>query len=193
MELKLKRVLKLRKELEAILARPNLETSISISLFDTELPLSKIVSSREEFANRLSEFKQLSRILANLRIALAKKNVEEGIERLLSDIADIDRCITTFRKISGSELTPAAGILQAEIAMSRKDLDSPKDAYSRNPAREVAYSIVSEDIKIAALEAIAEFKRQREVLEDERALINSTITVSVADADVELLRKLIIL
>lgn len=195
MELKLKRALKLRKELEAVLARPELTTEVSLSLLDNTLDstsMQQIEIARTKFGERVAQYRQLSKILAGLRLNLATKNIESGIESLLSEIADVDREITMLRKITSAEVTPSAEMINAEIVMSRKELDQPKDAYSR-PVKTVSFSAISEENKTIALTSVAELKRQREDLEEKRAWINSTTTVSVADADVELLRKLIIL
>jgi len=118
-------------------------------------------------------------------------NLSCGVENILAEIADIDRLIAIHRKVATASVTPADDLLVAEIALSKKALESPEEAriYGR-PAREVGIAVVSSAMRDNALATISDLKRQRETKEDERTAKNASMTIEIGDGYAALLRKL---
>ena len=102
MQINLKRALKLRKELEATLAKVDLPSTGSINLLieaQRTNPANMVVLAQAVYANKVAEYVKLSHILADLRIKLDEANISSGIHRILAEVADLDRRIGIYKKV----------------------------------------------------------------------------------------------
>ncbi len=191
MKITLKRALKLRKEIEALLAKIELPTTAVISLLvDTDVKQA-VAAGADKLEYKVDEYRDLSATLTSIRVQVATMNLSCGVENILAEIADIDRLIAIHRKVATASVTPADDLLVAEIALSKKALESPEEAriYGR-PAREVGIAVVSSAMRDNALATISDLKRQRETKEDERTAKNASMTIEIGDGYAALLRKL---
>jgi hypothetical protein len=190
MKMNLKRALKLRKELEAHLKSPNIPMTVSIPLI-VEVDIAKVLDEgRAKLAAAIMQTKTLSAILAGVRVAIAKANVEAGIEEILADLANLERQVRIMA-LMGSE-TPSLEMIMAEVAMAKKALETPVETRYGSPAREKhlpVYLMTTDAVETHQAKLI-DIKREREALEDKRAFINSSVTIEIPDDNAELLRKL---
>lgn len=193
MFISLKRALKLRKELEANLKCLELPTKVRISILveDNLVDAMPVVnSSLTEFQSRLSDAETMSFVLADVRTKIAQANIQHDVERNLAQIADIDRKTAIRRKVISVGITPTAEELQAEIALAKKSLDAGQssDRYER-PDRDVNVSVIPAAYQLTISDSLADLKRSREALEEQRAAINATQQIEIADEHVALLQK----
>lgn len=191
MELNLKRALKLRKELEATVARVDIPTSVSVSLFGEVDVQAVIDAARKEVGQRIATYGSLSAILASLRTQIARNNSVSGIEELLAEIAHTDRLIGMAKKLAGLALTPSDAELNAVVSLGKRALDTPAtDAYAREPVKSVSFDLATQAQRDQAIDTVNELKRSRETLDDRRAGTNANTKITIADDDANLLRKL---
>ena len=190
MKITLKRALKLRKEIEALLAKVELPLSTTIPLLINRDPKEIINAGSINLDIKLGEYFNLSTILSSIRTQMATMNVSGGVEDILADIADIDRRITIYRKIAAASETPTFDLLDAEMKLAKKALESSDDRGYGRPAREITTSVVTNGLREFAVSSIAELKRRREAKEDERTAKNASMTIEIGEGYAELLQKL---
>jgi hypothetical protein len=124
-----------------------------------------------------------------LRHDIAKSNVANGVEAYLATIAHIDRKLAVRRKIMAAGVTPPAEELQAEIALSKKAIETQDANRYGRADREIGVSVISAEFKSSMAESVADLKRQREQLEDDRTATNAQAKIEIADEQATLLRK----
>lgn len=196
MKISLKRALKLRKELEALVGKMELPTAAQVSLLveaNIADPTAAIKPGTEALMKRVDEYQKLSELLAVVRTKIAKANIESDVESYLAEAAHATRMIALFRKLATSGVTPAAEQLKAELTFSQTALLGPAQGGYGRPERSVSVSVVLPELKETAAEKVTGWKRLLETLEDSRTGKNASVQIEIADEDAALLRQLGIL
>ncbi|MCA1379452.1 hypothetical protein I6F34_01285 [Bradyrhizobium sp. BRP05] len=191
MKITLKRALKLRKELEALLQKIELPTSVAVSLLiedNVTNPEAAIKPGTEALVKRIDNYLGLSQTLAALRTEIAKANVTHGVEATLAQAAHHVRAMTIYKKLSSAGVTPVAEQLKAELAFSHQSLQNKELGYGR-PDRSVNVSVVLPELRDKAAEQYTTWKRSLEALEDQRTGTNASVQIEIAEGDAELLRQ----
>ncbi|WP_315782273.1 hypothetical protein [Bradyrhizobium sp. SZCCHNPS1003] len=191
MKISLKRALKLRKELEAMLSKIELPTSVSVSLLiqqNVDEPAAMVIGPGvRALTQRIDEYMALSLVLANLRQAIAKANVEQGVEAALAQAAHHNRVMAILKKLASAGVTPAEEQLKAELAYSLSAMQSPERGYGAN--RAVNVSVVLPELRDKAAAGYIEAKRSLEAIEDNRAGLNAAVHLELAEGDANLVRQ----
>jgi hypothetical protein len=188
----LKRALKLRKELEAMLAKIELPTAIQLSLLieqNVKNPADAIKPGTEALVKRVDEILKLSHILATIRVNITKANAESGVEAALAESAHATRAMAIYKKLMGAGVVPPQEQLVAELNFSHQALQSPDRSGYGRPDRSVAVSVVLPDLKDNAGENYTYWKRFLEGKEDFRTGKNAAVQIEIADGDATLLRQ----
>ncbi|MCB1466599.1 MAG: hypothetical protein KDK08_05510 [Rhizobiaceae bacterium] len=192
MQINLKRALKLRKELEATLAKVDLPSTGSINLLieaQRTNPANMVVLAQAVYANKVAEYVKLSHILADLRIKLDEANISSGIHRILAEVADLDRRIGIYKKVVAERVAPNKELIEAEVKQKVADNAAPESrSYGRD--RSIGFAVASVDMIEAAREMVAAFKRRKDELEDQRVATNARILIEIPEDTAELLTKL---
>lgn len=188
----LKKALKVRKELESLVAKPHLSTTVSLSVFsgtDAD-PRGPVEAGVAALRQQLDKHATLSRILSELRVAIASANVDAGIEMFLAQQAHIDRQMAALKLVVDAGTTPPDQDIKGELTVALKNLsaDERPRLYGAGAPKAVAVSVVTEAAKADAQARIAELRREKEALEDGRTAANAARRVEIAEADAELLR-----
>lgn len=194
MEITLKKALKVRGLLETYLKETTLPLTVGLSVFSSRTlsePMTDVSAGTEKLAKAIEEKLFASSVLARLRSSIAKTNAEAGIEDLLAMQADVERGIAIQKMLVDAKLTPDAEIVSGEAAVVRNALTS-SEATSRFGYQEkvVTVSAVSEEMRAAAVQALADLRRQREGLEDTRTGINAMKRIEIAEEDARFLTGL---
>ena len=145
MQINLKRALKLRKELEATLAKVDLPSTGSINLLieaQRTNPANMVVLAQAVYANKVAEYVKLSHILADLRIKLDEANISSGIHRILAEVADLDRRIGIYKKVVAERVAPNKELIEAEVKQKVADNAAPESrSYGRD--RSIGFAVAS--------------------------------------------------
>lgn len=194
MKITLKRALKLRKELEALVSKSDLPVSTTLSLLVEDhrtKPLETLAKARNVVGDKVLEQMLLSEILMHVRDGIALVNVQSGVEAALAEAGHIDRMIAIQKKIADTPtLSPQDEVVTAEMAMAVRDLEQPgTDRYSR-PEKSLKIAVVSAEMRDNARQKIAELKRRKEAVEDKRTGLNATQSIELSDRHAELLTRL---
>lgn len=192
MQITLKRALKLRKELEALVSKTDLPTAVQVSLLiedNIAHPTVALKPGTEALIKKVEEYDRLSQLLSRIRIEISKANVAEGIDAALAASAHATRMMALYKKLSTAGVTPDVEQLKAELVFSQQALQNPdRNAYDR-PQRSTSVSVVFPELREKAAENAITWKRALESLEDTRAGKNASVKIEIAEGDAELLRQ----
>lgn len=191
-KLSLKRALKLRKELEALVAKVELPTAVQISLLVDADPTVALKPGIEALVKRIEEYEKLSVLLAVIRTKIAKANIENSIENYLAEAAHATRMMSVYRKLATTGVTPPVEQITAEMALSKQALQGQSPGYGR-PERTINVSVVVPELRDKAAASVIGWKRLLETLEDQRTGKNASVQIEIADEEGQLLQQLGIL
>lgn len=192
MKISLKRALKLRKELEALLAKIDLPTSVSVSLLidsNTSDPAGAIKPGTEALVKRMDQYIGLSGVLAVLRYGITKANLESGVEAALAQAAHTTRVMAIYKKVMSAGVLPPIEQVQAEMNFAVQALANPTPGGYGRPDRALTVSTVLPEIREKVSEQYLDAKRNLEKIEDNRSGRNASVEIEIADGDAELLRQ----
>lgn len=193
MELTLRKALKLRKQLETLLAKVELPLAADLSVLvgaNREKPLDAIASATEKLKDRKDRLSSLSGILRSLRVAVARANMDANVESLLAEAADLDRRIALERLVAEAAPTPAEEHLTGEMALVHENLRASDRARLYGEAsRKVTVPVVPEAMREESKRRLVELRREREAVEDRRVSANAGRTVEIAEEDARILRE----
>ncbi|MGJ4953106.1 hypothetical protein [Bradyrhizobium sp. HKCCYLS20291] len=174
-----------------MLGKIELPTNLSLSLLiqqNVDDPSTVIGPGVQALTRRIDEYMALSLVLANLRQAIAKANVEQGVEAALAQAAHHNRIMAILKKLASAGVTPADEQLKAELAFSLDALRIPERSYGAT--RAVTVSVVLPELRDKAAAGYIEAKRSLEAIEDNRAGLNAAVHLELAEGDANLLRQL---
>ncbi|MDB5603435.1 MAG: hypothetical protein JWP25_335 [Bradyrhizobium sp.] len=193
MQITLKRALKLRKELEAIVAKVELPTSVAVSLLIDENvaePTPVLKTGCDALLKRMNEYVQLSEILSDIRTKIAKANAANGIEDLLASNAHAARLLAIYKKLAAAATVPPHEQVVAELKLALNNLNNPdRHGYGR-AERSVAVPVIPGPMHDDLVQKIAGLKRLIDTTEDERTAKNAAVKIEIAEEDVSLLLQL---
>jgi hypothetical protein len=191
MKISLKRALKLRKELEAMLSKVEFPTTGKLSLLieaNVRDPMKAINGYTGSLLDHLKEYETLSATLAAIRVGISKANVQQ-IEGILASMAHIDRRLSMLRKIAGTGQTPADEEVVAHVSRAVAQPTELRSGYGTQSSTSLSFSVVSAQMIGEANEAIIALKRERADLEDKRAGVNASTQIEIDEDQAEVLRK----
>lgn len=193
MKISLKRALKLRKELEALVAKVELPTAVQISLLVDTDPAAAIKPGVEALVDRVNEYEKLSVLLAVVRTKIARANVDNSIENHLAEAAHATRMISVYRKLATIGVTPSPEHIAAEVSFSKQALQGGQSTGYSRPDRAINISVVVPELRDRAAASVIEWKRLLETLEDQRTGKNASVHIEIAEEEGQLLQQLGIL
>lgn len=180
MQVNLKKGLALRKKIEANL-NERFPTSATISVYDEKAAISitnAIADTSPKLDKTIEKMVRLSSILCDIRIKIAKANVECGIEELLAKKSNAERQISILKRVTDSETMSSESILKGKFDQMKKSLAN-ENQYMRN--EEMSVSLVSQEMVNNAEVEIRRLRRQIEVIEDDRMTLNQTTSIEIAE------------
>lgn len=191
--LNLKRALKVKKALDALLAKgvdlPKARVDYLV-LQDGAAIDAALNKIRDKALASQQQYVAASDALARLRAEIATKNVSSGIDSLLARIADADRRIKITSAWNDNALRMQSAIFNAEASMfQRENADGKASVYSRTATTGI---LTAEDIAQAQAE-LAVLRRFREELDDQRAALNASTFIEIAEVDAKVLQDMGIL
>lgn len=192
MRLTLRKALKLRKELEVMLAKPELPLSVELSVLvaaNRETPLSALQAGAAALDERKARQARLSLVLRDLRVAISRENVASNVENLLADAAHLDRCIALEKAVAEAEDAPGEEHLSGEVKLTYDALHATERRGYGEPSRTVEASVVTAEMRAAARASLAELRRAREHVEETRLAANSGRGIEIAEEEAKLLRE----
>lgn len=192
MQITLKKALKVRKTLEAELAKTALPVEVSVSVLDKAVradPMGSIATAGDALLKRFRELERMSEILWRLRGAIAVANAAAGIESNLAKIADIDRMVALHKQIAGAATAVSADEAKEQIELAHARLQDKETMHYGVDRKTVALAVVDPNLKSASEDRIKSLRRDKEALEDERGAINARTTIEIAEEDAGFLRE----
>lgn len=195
MKVNLRKAQKLRKAIEATLAGFSLTTTIGIDVDDAAVasnPAEFITAGRDQLKQQMGRHKALSAALARLRINIARKNFESGIDEILAKSAEIDSSIRLLNGISqpgrDSIEAVATKIKRRQAALARTDEDS--QASYRGNSSVFNVTVIDQALADEVSSIIVGLRRAKEELDDRRFEINGCSFIEIGEDDVNVLRDM---
>lgn len=191
MKLSLRKAHKLRKAIEARLAKQRLETTFELSSLDPEHakdPAKVLEGATASLVKQVEEAELLSEILSTLRASIGRANVEKGIDDLLARSAELDRRIKLWEGIANAErLAEGADQLRARLDRNKRLFESAEARYGTEDT--VSASVITESLRAQAADKVVALKRSREEIDDQRLEANASASVEIAEDDTTFLKS----
>jgi len=196
LKVNLRKAQKLRKSIEAALASFSLATTIGIDVDDSAVasnPETFIDKGRDELKLQMGRHKALSATLARLRISIAKKNLEAGVDEILAQAAEIDRSIKLLAAVSHPSRDTTAAITNKIQRLQRTLTRTDDEAivYRGSTTSSVLnVSVVDQHLADEVNAIIVGLRRAKEELEDRRLEVNGSNFIEIGEDDVRVLRDM---
>ena len=186
------KALRLRSAIEEKLKSYDLKATVELDV-DSKRVQSGPATVIEEAANglsvRLETFARLSALLAKVRVAVAKANVESGVEEILAQQGDVDRQIAKLKQLVA---TPRVDLDSIDNKISRRlqSLKTPPSVgYYGHTSETASISIntVTDAVAADLEKQLVALRRRKVELEDGRAIANARADIEIGEDDHNLL------
>ena len=142
----------------------------------------------DKFASELTLRKQLIGVLFSIREQVGQKNAESGIDRLLTNNAQIDRLMALNNQVlEANDMRP---ITELEARVEKLKTQS---AESYRLYETVSASVVSDAMKQAATDENAQLKKQKQKNNDQVLELNIRTEIELSDEQCAILTSINIL
>lgn len=202
MQINLRKAQKLRKSIEGVLNAATVGVEIAIDVDDLKVvdgPVthtvtveSRIEAGRNDAKVQAERFVALSGVLARLRVAIAKKNLEAGIDEILAKSAEVERNIKLLDKLSRPARESVDG-LKVKIQRLQANLSRPNDdmhSYRSTPSSVLSVNVVDKALADDVAARVTQLRREKEELEDRRLAVNGNTFVEIGEDDEKVLRDM---
>jgi hypothetical protein len=161
-----------------------LDLSTSVTLNEFEGVAEQIAESRERFWKNAATRNSLVTALYEIREKIAAANAASGINTMLAHVAMFERQLSYNAMLAGKGAQTALRVLNGQI----KKVAEAKDefGYSR---RDIATSIFTEDEVELFRRSAADFKREKQRLQDRLLELNVQTTIELNGETATFLEK----
>lgn len=187
------KALRLRSAIEEKLKSYDLKATVELDVDSKRVqngPADVIAEAAAGLSARLETFTRLSALLAKVRIAIAKANVESGVEEILAQQGNIDRQIAKLKQLVAA---PRVDLDSIDNKITRRlqslKTPSPSASYYGHSAETASLSIntVTETVAADLEKQLIGLRRTKAELEDSRAVANARAEIEIGDDDHRLL------
>lgn len=187
------KALRLRSAIEEKLKSYDLKATVELDVDSKRVqngPADVIAEAAAGLSVRLETFARLSALLAKVRIAITKANVESGVEEILAQQGNIDRQIAKLKQLVAA---PRVDLDSVDNKITRRlqslKSPSPQAGYYGSSAEKATLSIntVTETVAIELEKQLVDLRRTKAELEDSRTVANARADIEIGDDDHRLL------
>ena len=171
---------------EAVKAR-DLTTRVELNEF--EEVQDQIQAARDRFWDNATARNSLVTALYEIRARVAQANAAAGINDMLANVAYLDKQIGFNNGLSREGAQTALRVLNGQV---KKNAESKDDAY-RYGLREVSTSIFTEEEIETFRKNVANFKREKQRLQDRLLELNVQTEIALTETTAEFLKSVDIL
>jgi hypothetical protein len=195
MKLSVTKALRLRSAIEEKLKSYDLKATIELDVDSKRVqngPAEVIAEAAAGLSTRLETFARLSALLGKVRVAIAKANVESGVEEILAQQGDIDRQIAKLKQLVAA---PRVNLDSVENKITRRmqslKTPSPSSGYYGHSAETASISIntVTDEVATELEKQLIGLRRTKAELEDSRTVANARADIEIGDDDHRLLTE----
>lgn len=195
MKLSVTKALRLRSALEERLKAFDVKAVVELDVDSRRVQedaKSVIDEAAEGVSARLETFGRLSALLASIRTAIARQNVESGVEAILAQQGDIDRQIAKLKSLVAVARVDVDSV-NNKIARKTASLKAPQQSASYyGQAKEtetISFNTISNEFATELEGRILELRRKKVELEDNRSVANAHASIEIGDDDYALLNQ----
>lgn len=177
MFISLRKAAALQKEILAAIPAVSAMARVSVyadnpvaDLIDLELKTLEAVATRSD----------LMAVLADIRNATAKTNMEAGIQELVTQAAFLDKDISFLTSLASSDTRPSDVVVSGKVERARSS-----EGYSI--FEELLFSTLSEETIQSFREAIAAKKKQKVAIQDQLLELNIKNSIKLSEENVAVL------
>jgi hypothetical protein len=193
MKLSVTKALRLRSAIEEKLKSFDLKATVELDVDSKRVqnnPADVIAEAAAGLSARLETFARLSAFLAKARIAIAKENVESGVEEILAAQGNIDRQIAKLKQVVAAPRVDLDSI-ENKIARRFQSLKSPAPSagFYGHSAETATLSIntVTEAVAADLEKQLVGLRRAKAELDESRAVANARAEIEIGEDDHRLL------
>jgi hypothetical protein len=165
-----------------------LELKTQVTLNEFEEVKDQIQAGRDRFWDNVSVRNSLITALYEIRASVAKANAA-GINDMLANVAYLDKQISFNNGLAKEGAQTALRVLNGQV---KKNAESKDDAY-RYGLREVSTSIFTEEEIETFRKNVANFKREKQRLQDRLLELNVQTEIALTETTAEFLKSVDIL
>jgi hypothetical protein len=187
------KALRLRSAIEEKLKSYDLKATVELDVDSKRVqtgPADVIGEAANGLSARLETFARLSALLAKVRVAVAKANVESGVEEILAQQGDVDRQIAKLKQLVAA---PRVDLDSIDNKINRRlqslKTPSPSAGYYGHSVETASISIntVTETVAADLEKQLIALRRKKVELEDSRAIANARADIEIGEDDHNLL------
>lgn len=161
----------------------SLDLNTSVTLNEFEGVQEQIDTVRDRFWKDVATRNKLVMALYEIRSRVATANANAGINDMLANVAYLEKQISHNNMLAGKGVQTALRVLNGQV---RKAADAKDEGYGYN-RRDVVTSIFTEEEIQDFKHNAAEFKRQKQKLQDTLLELNIQTEIDLAEDTVEAL------
>lgn len=186
------KALRLRSALEDKLKSYDLKATVELDVDSKRVqsgPADVIEEAAKGLSVRLETFARLSALLAKVRVAVAKANVESGVEEILAQQGDIDRQIAKLKQLVGAPRVDLDSV-DNKITRRLQSLKTPQTVgyYGHNTeTASISINTVTDAVAADLEKQLVALRRKKVELEDSRAIANARADIEIGEDDHNLL------
>jgi hypothetical protein len=189
MDISLRKSAALQLLITETLKRLRLDGALTLSIYEED-PEARIRTAREEFTETERRRGALLDALYDLRVRTGEANAGAGVDRLLAELARIERDVQFLTQMGQSQIRDAEGILSARIARMRTRDEAPVSRFGAPQALpETIQLSVFEQADLDRFQSdLRALTRRRQGVKDELVELNARTMISPSPETVATLR-----
>lgn len=200
MKLSLTKALRLRSAIEDKLKSFDVKATVELDVDSKRVqedPKSVIEGAAVGLSERLETFYRLSNLLASVRTAIAKANIESGVEEILAEQGDVDRRISKLKQLVSAPRVNFDSV-QSKVERKLQSLKTPQQGSPYYPSRQasesetISFNTVTDAVAVTLEAELVKLRRAKAELEDNRAIANARTEIQIGEDDHALLVELAI-
>ena len=166
-----------------------LDLGTRVELNEFEEVEDQIQTARDRFWKNTTIRNSLVKALYEIRASVAQANAAAGINDMLANVAYLDKQISFNNSLAREGAQTALRVLNGQV---KKNAESKDDAY-RYGLREVSTSIFTEEEVEIFRKNVANFKREKQRLQDRLLELNVQTEIALTETTAEFLKSVDIL
>jgi len=179
MDISLRKAAALQLSISEALKRLRLDGSLIVSIYEAD-PEARISAARTEFSEAMRRREGLLDALYDLRIRVGEANARSGVDRLLAELARVERDVQLLTGLGQSPVRDAPEILSARIMRLRTREEAPVGRFGTPQAipETIAMSVFDPADQDRFQSDLRALLRRRQRIKDELVELNAKTTIS---------------
>lgn len=189
MDISLRKAAALQLSITEALKRLRLDGSLTVSIYEAD-PEAKIAAARTEVTSAMGRRAGLLDALYDLRVRVGEANAKAGVDRLLAELARIERDVQLLSGLGQSPVRDAPEILSARISRLRTREEAPVGRFGTPQAlpETIAMSVFDQADLDRFQSELRALTRRRQHVKDGLVELNARTTITPAAETVATLR-----